>query len=52
EDMATVLREFADAGLLNLVGGCCGTTPEHIAAIAEAVRGLPPRRIPQLADAA
>ncbi|HVR81869.1 MAG TPA: homocysteine S-methyltransferase family protein, partial [Luteimonas sp.] len=46
EDMATVLREFADAGLLNLVGGCCGTTPEHIAAIAEAVRGLPPRRIP------
>ena len=52
EDMALVLREFAEAGLLNLVGGCCGTTPEHIAAIAEAVRGLPPRRIPRLADAA
>ena len=52
EDMAGVLREFAEAGLLNLVGGCCGTTPEHIAAIAEAVRGLPPRRIPRLADAA
>ena len=48
EDMAGVLREFAQAGLLNLVGGCCGTTPEHIAAIAEAVRGLPPRAVPQL----
>jgi 5-methyltetrahydrofolate--homocysteine methyltransferase len=43
EDMAGVLREFADAGLLNLVGGCCGTTPAHIRAIAEAVAGLPPR---------
>jgi 5-methyltetrahydrofolate--homocysteine methyltransferase len=52
EDMAVMLREFAEAGLLNLVGGCCGTTPEHIAAIAEAVRGLPPRQVPRLADAA
>jgi len=52
EDMAGVLGEFAEAGLLNLVGGCCGTTPEHIHAIAEAVRGVPPRRIPTLADAA
>nr|WP_255682192.1 homocysteine S-methyltransferase family protein [Luteimonas sp. BDR2-5] len=43
EDMATVLREFAGAGLLNIVGGCCGTTPDHIRAIAEAVRGLAPR---------
>ena len=51
-DMATMLREFADAGLLNLVGGCCGTTPEHIAAIAAAMRGLPPRVLPQLVDAA
>ncbi|KFN50887.1 methionine synthase [Arenimonas composti] len=48
EETAAVLREFAEAGLLNLVGGCCGTTPEHIAAIAAAVAGLPPRRIPQL----
>ena len=48
EDMAADLGEFARAGLVNLVGGCCGTTPEHIAAIAEAVRGLAPRRIPQL----
>ncbi|MBK9668740.1 MAG: homocysteine S-methyltransferase family protein [Thermomonas sp.] len=51
EDMAAVLREFADAGMLNLVGGCCGTSPAHIAAIAGAVAGLPPRAIPQLADA-
>jgi len=46
EDMATILREFAQSGLINLVGGCCGTTPEHIAAIAAAVRGLPPREVP------
>jgi 5-methyltetrahydrofolate--homocysteine methyltransferase len=51
-DMAGVLGEFARAGLLNLVGGCCGTTPAHIAAIAEAVRGLPPRAIPRLAEEA
>ncbi|WP_397595494.1 methionine synthase [Silanimonas sp.] len=41
-----VLREFAEGGLLNIVGGCCGTTPEHIAAIARAVAGLPPRALP------
>jgi len=52
EDMAAMLREFAEAGLLNLVGGCCGTTPAHIAAIAEAVRDLAPREVPRLADAA
>ncbi len=46
EEMAATLHEFATAGLLNLVGGCCGTTPAHIRAIAEAVRGLPPRRLP------
>ncbi len=46
EDMAVILREFAQSGLINLVGGCCGTTPEHIAAIAAAVRGLPPRAVP------
>ena len=50
DDMAATLREFAEAGLLNLVGGCCGTSPEHIAAIAEAVRGLPPRQVPRLED--
>jgi 5-methyltetrahydrofolate--homocysteine methyltransferase len=52
EEMAVVLREFAQAGLLNLVGGCCGTTPDHIRAIAEAVAGLPPRHLPAHAAAA
>ncbi len=46
EETAAMLREFAEAGLLNLVGGCCGTTPDHIRAIADAVRGIPPRRLP------
>ncbi len=46
EQMAAVLRDFALAGLVNLVGGCCGTTPAHIRAIVEAVRGLPPRAVP------
>ncbi len=45
-DTSRVLREFAQEGLINAVGGCCGTTPEHIRAIAEAVRDLPPRRVP------
>ncbi|MGD9602153.1 MAG: methionine synthase [Gammaproteobacteria bacterium] len=46
EYMASVLREFAEAGFLNMVGGCCGTTPAHIAAIAGAVSGLAPRGVP------
>ncbi|MEP6882851.1 MAG: homocysteine S-methyltransferase family protein [Dokdonella sp.] len=46
EEMAATLHEFATSGLLNLVGGCCGTTPAHIKAIAESVRGLPPRVLP------
>ncbi len=45
-ETAATLKEFAEAGLLNIVGGCCGTTPAHIEAIAEAVRGLAPRRLP------
>ncbi len=45
--MAKVLRGFAEAGWLNMVGGCCGTTPEHVRAIAEAVKGFPPRPIPR-----
>ena len=45
EEMAATLREFAQAGLLNLVGGCCGTTPAHIAAIAAAVRDCAPRKL-------
>ncbi|RUQ32941.1 MAG: methionine synthase [Candidatus Competibacteraceae bacterium] len=46
EQMAAIIREFAESGLLNIVGGCCGTTPAHIHAIAEAVKDLPPRPIP------
>jgi len=45
EDMARYLGDFARAGLINIAGGCCGNTPEHIAAIAKALDGLPPRRI-------
>ncbi len=45
EYMAQVLGNFAKEGLLNLVGGCCGSTPAHIRAIADAVRGLEPRRV-------
>jgi 5-methyltetrahydrofolate--homocysteine methyltransferase len=48
EQTAAVLREFAEHGLLNVVGGCCGTTPAHIRAIADAVRGLKPRQRPTL----
>ena len=43
EQMAEVLREFGQAGFLNMVGGCCGTTPEHIAAIGKGVKGVAPR---------
>ncbi|MFZ1486442.1 MAG: methionine synthase [Nostocoides sp.] len=46
-ETAAALTEFAQAGLLNLVGGCCGTTPEHIASIAAAIDGLAPRVVPQ-----
>jgi 5-methyltetrahydrofolate--homocysteine methyltransferase len=44
-DMARYLGEFARAGLINIAGGCCGNTPEHIAAIAKALEGQPPRRL-------
>ena len=49
ETLAPQLREWAQNGWLNIVGGCCGTTPAHIKAIADAVRGLPPRTPPELA---
>ncbi|WP_126941741.1 homocysteine S-methyltransferase family protein [Xanthomonas sp. BRIP62418] len=52
EEMAQTLREFAQAGLLNLVGGCCGTSPDHIRAIAEAVADLPPRQLPDAQELA
>jgi 5-methyltetrahydrofolate--homocysteine methyltransferase len=44
-DMARYLGEFAKGGLINIAGGCCGNTPEHIAAIAKALQGQPPRRL-------
>jgi 5-methyltetrahydrofolate--homocysteine methyltransferase len=44
-DMARYLGQFARAGLINIAGGCCGNTPEHIAAIAKALEGLPPRPV-------
>ena len=47
--MAELVGEFATAGLVNIVGGCCGTTPDHIAAIAKAVAGLAPRKVPAIA---
>ncbi|MEE9229518.1 MAG: methionine synthase [Acidobacteriota bacterium] len=47
ETTARLLREFAQNGWVNLVGGCCGTTPAHIRAISEAVAGLPPRKLPE-----
>jgi len=47
--MASLIREFAESGLVNVVGGCCGTTPGHIAAIAKAVDGLKPRVVPDVA---
>jgi 5-methyltetrahydrofolate--homocysteine methyltransferase len=51
-DMARYLREFAQGGLINIAGGCCGNTPEHIAAIAKALEGQPPRQLERFEDAA
>jgi 5-methyltetrahydrofolate--homocysteine methyltransferase len=48
EHMSKLLAEFADEGLLNIVGGCCGTRPEHIEAIARSVQGKPVRQLPTL----
>ena len=48
DHMAALVSEFASSGLVNIVGGCCGTTPEHIHAIAEAVKALPPRNLPDI----
>src|SRR5690606_14590008 len=48
QEMGEVLRDFANSGFVNVVGGCCGTTPSHIRYFAEALEDLPPRRPPQL----
>ncbi|WP_167631776.1 methionine synthase [Mariprofundus ferrooxydans] len=46
EDMAAQIREWAESGFLNIIGGCCGTGPAHIRAMAEAVEGIAPRPLP------
>ncbi|OBT17484.1 methionine synthase [Vibrio tasmaniensis] len=48
EDMAEHVKEWAESGFLNLIGGCCGTTPEHIRQMAEAVESVTPRQLPDL----
>ncbi|MCW5700377.1 MAG: homocysteine S-methyltransferase family protein [Rhodospirillales bacterium] len=47
EEMAMQLGEWAESGLLNIIGGCCGTTPDHIHAIAQRITGIPPRVAPK-----
>lgn len=47
-DTSALLREFADAGFINVAGGCCGTTPEHIAAIAKILETQAPRKVPEV----
>ncbi|XUO88709.1 methionine synthase [Halomonas sp. KM072] len=47
EEMAAIVGEFAQSGLVNIIGGCCGSTPEHIRAIAEAVHSMAPRQVPE-----
>ncbi|WP_089709855.1 methionine synthase [Halomonas daqiaonensis] len=47
EEMAAIVAEFAESGLVNIIGGCCGSAPEHIAAIHAAIQGLAPRRVPE-----
>ncbi len=47
DETAALLREFADSGIVNVVGGCCGTTPAHIERVAAAMTGLPPREVPK-----
>jgi len=48
EEMAEILREFAASGFLNMLGGCCGTTPDHIRAMANVAAGMAPRVIPKI----
>ncbi|QLI81540.1 methionine synthase [Chitinibacter fontanus] len=48
EDMAPQVREWVESGLVNILGGCCGTTPAHIAAMYAAVKDLPPRKLPEI----
>ncbi len=47
EAMAAMIKDYAESGLVNIVGGCCGTTPDHIAAFGKAIKGVKPRAVPQ-----
>jgi 5-methyltetrahydrofolate--homocysteine methyltransferase len=49
DETGQLLRDFASSGFVNVLGGCCGTTPDHIAAVARAIDGLPPRTVPTIA---
>ncbi|MGX2969732.1 methionine synthase [Ursidibacter sp. B-7004-1] len=51
DEMAAYIKEWAESGFLNIVGGCCGTTPEHIKAFADVVAGIKPRALPQIKTA-
>ncbi|MBX3710097.1 MAG: methionine synthase [Gammaproteobacteria bacterium] len=51
EQMARMIQEFAQEGWVNMAGGCCGTTPAHIKALADAVKEIPPRRVPHITKA-
>ncbi len=51
QEMSAIIAEFAESGFVNIVGGCCGTTPAHIQAICEAVKDIAPRKIPKLKTA-
>ncbi|MEM6832282.1 MAG: homocysteine S-methyltransferase family protein [Pseudomonadota bacterium] len=48
EETAAFIKEWAESGIINVIGGCCGTTPAHIAAIARATKGIIPRQIPNI----
>ena len=48
QDTSSLVKEFAESGFINIAGGCCGTTPQHIQAIAEALKDVPPRKVPAL----
>ncbi len=50
EEMRTYIADFVKSGFVNIVGGCCGTTPDHIRLMAEAVAGIPPRPLPETAQ--
>tara|TARA_B100000586_G_scaffold257234_1_gene220697 strand:- start:1121 stop:1522 length:402 start_codon:yes stop_codon:yes gene_type:complete len=51
EEMASIIGEFAEQGFVNIVGGCCGTTPDHIRAIADKVSTITPRSLPKIKPA-